>query len=147
MKKGLAALSLIVVLTGCSKKEGPSPRQSAESVKPAMDSTALAVSLPLNYEQQQGKDLYDHYCAVCHGDHGEADGFNSYNLNPKPHSLADSAYVAALSDKDLHLVISEGGRGVNLSAEMPAYQGTLTRLELAYLTTYVRWLARGHATR
>lgn len=94
----------------------------------------------LTYEQRQGKYLYMKYCTVCHGDHGEGDGFNAYNLDPKPHSLADSAYGASFSDASLARVISVGGRGANKSVLMPAYGHTITPDEIAYLVAYIRSL-------
>ena len=39
------------------------------------------------YSERQGKLLFEQYCIVCHGQSGEGDGLNAYNLNPKPHSL------------------------------------------------------------
>ncbi len=123
-------MMLLLAVSGCSRKG-----------EPAAAPPPVLTSVPLAFEQQQGKDLYGHYCAVCHGDQGAGDGFNSYNLDPKPHSMADSAYMAAFSDRNLEEVIARGGRGVNMSPEMPAYGGTLSPLDIAYITAYVRWLS------
>lgn len=124
---------LLLLLSGCARK--------GETVAtPA----PVAASVSLTFEMQQGKDLFSHYCSVCHGDQGAGDGFNSYNLDPKPHSLADSAYMAAFSDRNLEDVITRGGRGVNMSPEMPAYGGTLSQLDIAYVTAYVRWISSNH---
>jgi mono/diheme cytochrome c family protein len=108
----------------------------AERISPSVLSPALT------YEQRQGKNLYLKYCAVCHGAQGGADGFNTYNLDPKPHDLTDSAYVAALSDGALTQVIELGGRGVNKSVLMPAYGWTVNEDQISYLVSYVRVLAR-----
>ncbi|MEE9170069.1 MAG: c-type cytochrome [bacterium] len=43
------------------------------------------------YAERKGKHLYAHYCAVCHGASGEGDGFNAFNLDPRPRNLADSS--------------------------------------------------------
>ncbi len=129
MIRQVLPMVLLLALSGCARKGGT-------TATPA----PVATSVSLTFEQQQGKDLFGHYCAVCHGDQGAGDGFNSYNLDPKPHSLADSAYMAAFSDRNLEEVISRGGRGVNMSPEMPAYGGTLSTLEIAYVTAFVRWL-------
>ncbi len=123
-------LVLFLALSGCARKG-----------ETAATTAAPAAPVLLTYEQQQGKDLYTHYCAICHGDQGGGDGFNSYNLDPKPHSLADSAYMSAFSDRNLEEIVDRGGRGVNMSPEMPAYGGTLSRLDIAYLTAYVRSLS------
>ncbi len=91
-------------------------------------------------EQRRGKRLFDHYCVVCHGPGGEGDGFNSYNLDPRPHSLADSAYMAAVSDASLAEIIRRGGRGVNRSVMMPAYGELFSDDQIRYLVDYIRTL-------
>ena len=59
-----------------------------------------------NYDQREGKRLFEHYCSVCHGVSGAGDGFNSYNLNPKPNSFRDSVYMSNLSDSNLQQTIT-----------------------------------------
>ncbi len=129
MIRQVLPMVLLLALSGCARKGETAATQAP-----------VASSVSLTFEQQQGKDLFGHYCAVCHGDQGAGDGFNSYNLDPKPHSLADSAYMAAFSDRNLEDILIRGGRGMNMSPEMPAYGGTLSKLEIAYVTAYVRWL-------
>lgn len=93
-----------------------------------------------NYNQRRGKRLFDHYCVVCHGKRGEGDGFNSYNLDPKPHSLTDSIYIKKLSDDALVRIISYGGSSINKSNEMPAYGNTLDKKEITWLIDYIKTL-------
>jgi mono/diheme cytochrome c family protein len=50
------------------------------------------------YNVREGGVLFRHYCAVCHGGEGHGDGFNAYNLDPKPRDLADPAFQAQRSD-------------------------------------------------
>ena len=83
------------------------------------------------YTERQGKQLFEQYCVVCHGQSGEGDGFNAYNLNPRPHSLSDSTYMKALSSETLTETISFGGKGVNKSVLMPAYQNTLSKTQIS----------------
>lgn len=125
-------------------------KERMSDIRPAKDDSAWVaeqispnvLSPPLTYEQRQGKYLYLKYCAICHGAQGGADGFNTYNLDPKPHSLTDSAYVAALSDGALAQVIRLGGRGVNKSVLMPPYGWTVNEDQILYLVSYVKVLAR-----
>ncbi len=91
-----------------------------------------------SYNERRGKSLYDNYCAVCHGVNGEGDGFNSYNLNPKPHSFADSSYMVKLSEQVLSQIISLGGRSINKSVMMPQYSGTFTDDEMEWIIDYIR---------
>jgi len=89
------------------------------------------------YSERQGKQLFEQYCVVCHGQSGEGDGFNAYNLNPKPHSLLDSTYMRALSSETLIETISFGGKGVNKSVLMPAYQNTLGKTQISNVVEYI----------
>jgi len=98
--------------------------------------------LKYTYDERKGKRLFDHYCVVCHGETGEGDGFNAYNLDPRPHSLADSTYMTVISDAIIAEVISRGGRGVNKSVLMPAYANTLTSEQIQHLVAYLRTLTR-----
>lgn len=91
-----------------------------------------------SFMERQGKALFDHYCAVCHGTSGQGDGFNSYNLEPRPHSFTDSSYTAMLSDATLAEVIARGGRGVNRSVLMPAYIQTLSAYQIDQVVAYLR---------
>lgn len=93
-----------------------------------------------NYDEREGKRIFEHYCLVCHGAGGEGDGFNSYNLNPKPHSLADSSYMSRLSDSYLEQVISFGGQSMNKSVLMPAYVNTLSEIQINRIINYIRTL-------
>ncbi len=82
--------------------------------------------------------LFHHYCSACHGEGGRGDGFNAYNLDPKPRDLTDLKYQDAISDETLKEVVSQGGRGMNKSILMPAYGNTLSGeqiVDLAYLRT------------
>ena len=93
----------------------------------------------LTYAQGQGKHLFDHYCATCHGDGGKGDGQNASNLNPPvpdlttSKSLADPAYVRR--------VIAEGSAAVGRSPLSPPWGRSLRPLEIDYLTLYCQRLA------
>lgn len=135
-------LFLLIFLLGC----GPSVETKYDSqIKSDSLSAAMTDSIRTNdtwikytYAERQGQRYFEHYCAVCHGKTGEGDGFNAYNLNPRPHSFADSTYMAALSDETLAEVIAFGGRGVNKSVLMPAYQNTITKYQIANVVAYIR---------
>lgn len=94
----------------------------------------------LNYEQSNGKKLFEHYCAVCHGASGEGDGFNAFNLNPKPRNLADHAAMTSFSDQQLADAISRGGWERGRSNLMPPWGHTLNERQIRYLVAYVRTL-------
>lgn len=98
---------------------------------------------PLNvasYRVREGKALFDHYCAVCHGAEGKGDGFNAYNLDPKPRNLADPQLQAERSDEELLLVIGVGGGAVGLSNAMPPWGRTINDRRIRNVLAYVRSL-------
>lgn len=88
----------------------------------------------------QGKQLFKHYCAVCHGLTGKGNGVNADNLDPHPADLT-SREVVSLSDKEIYDVIDEGGAAVELSAAMPPWGRTLTKEQIQSLIAYIRTLS------
>ena len=120
--------------------------QSGTALQKDKDSLKVAIADSLirndpwiryTYTERQGKQLFEQYCDVCHGQSGEGDGFNAYNLNPRPHSLSDSTYMKALSSETLTETISFGGKGVNKSVLMPAYQNTLSKTQISNMVVYI----------
>jgi mono/diheme cytochrome c family protein len=139
----IPATCCVLLMIGCSHKmKEPAARQKPDSTLAQGQGASILPAVRLTYEQGQGKYLYDKECAVCHGDKGGGDGFNAYNLDPKPQNLADSAYAAALTDASLEQIIAQGGRGVNKSVLMPAYRWTLNRRQISYLVAYLRTFAQ-----
>jgi hypothetical protein len=139
-------MRLIVFLFVLSQISCHELHQSGPAIQKDRDSRTAAVvdSLIRNdpwtrysYIERQGKQLFEQYCVVCHGQIGEGDGFNAYNLNPRPHSLSDSTYMRALSSETLTETISFGGKGVNKSVLMPAYHNTLSKTQLSNVVVYI----------
>ena len=84
--------------------------------------------------------LYNQYCTVCHGKTGEGDGFNAFNLDPKPKSFADSTLLNKFTSRYLSDVIALGGESVGLSNMMPPYGRNLSEVEVSEVALYVRRL-------
>ncbi len=142
------AFILSLLGTACGKSEPQAGVSAAiggtTSIELEEDQSAEAVTArsALSYTERKGKVLYDKYCAVCHGIQGQGDGFNAYNLDPKPGDLTEEGYLATLTDDWLLEVITQGGRGVKRSVLMPAYEKTLTRSQMKDVLAYLRFLAR-----
>ena len=141
----LAKDSTVKDSAGASKDSLRGVSDSSVAIKDsaalAKDSIRIADSLathPMTYEQRQGKYIYSKYCAVCHGNEGKADGFNTYNLDPKPRDLTEEHYLSEFSDERLIQIIRDGGRGANKSPSMPPYGWTLGKDDIAYVASYVR---------
>jgi mono/diheme cytochrome c family protein len=134
-------------LLGCAGRhtEEKNGRPMADSGRAAVDTLQKAVAhaeRTVSYEEQQGAFLFGRYCAVCHGQEGKGDGFNAFNLDPRPRDLSDSTYMRALSDAQIMQTINGGGRSVNKTPLMPAYGWTLSRQEIQELASFVKTLAK-----
>jgi len=121
---------------------------STDTTQAAVDTVAkqpidsLYFASTLSYEQRQGKVIYTKYCNVCHGEQGKGDGFNSYNLDPKPGDLSDVHIMGALSDERIVQAVREGGAGINKSPLMPSWGGRLNKDEIGYVVSYIRMFAQ-----
>jgi len=118
----------LLALAACSRKTEPVQSEQA--------STGSAPS----YEVRLGRDVFAHYCATCHGDAGAGDGFNAYNLDPRPRDLSDPTFQQQKTDAQLTDTIRRGGAGVGLSSLMPPWGRTLTERQVAEVVLYVRSL-------
>lgn len=137
------ALCFSFLLLQCSSRHGGSQNasQAKDSVN-TVDSTTVApstkVTALLTYEARQGRVLFLKYCSVCHGLEGKGDGFNAFNLDPRPRDLSDKQYMGAFSEERLYQTIDLGGRGMNKSPSMPSWGGRLNRREIKYIVSYVQ---------
>ena len=89
----------------------------------------------------QGRPLYLHYCAACHGVSGDGDGFNAEQLEKEPAELSDLEFISKKKDSQIYRVIKFGGQGVKKSQLMPVFGHTLSEKEIWSLVAYVRFLA------
>jgi mono/diheme cytochrome c family protein len=144
MKANILFIAFLLSFSSCAK-HGASDKQAAKNDSTIVADSAstpspMQVIKTLTYEQREGKFLYTKYCLVCHGTEGKGDGFNAFNLDPKPKDFTEKQYMQALTDEKLIETVSQGGRGVNKSPLMPSWGGRLTKQEIEYLVAYVREL-------
>lgn len=130
MNRSLILVLALVSLTGCSKKTKET------------HAAAAAEAAPLSYELRLGKDVYKHYCMLCHGESGAGDGFNAFNLDPHPRDYSDPAFQKKKTDAELADAIRRGGAGVGLSPLMPPWGHTLTDAQINQVVLYLRTLER-----
>jgi len=137
----------ILLQTGCRQvpQSGNISQDQTDSLEASAEESSVQNDpwVKYSYIERQGKRVFEQYCAICHGVSGEGDGFNAYNLNPRPHSLADSAYMSSFSGEILTEIITYGGKGVNKSILMPAYQNTLSKTQIADVTAYIGTFTSG----
>jgi mono/diheme cytochrome c family protein len=129
--KGVVVLGLLSAAAACSRK----PEAPKAPLAPAS-------APPLSYEMRRGADVYRHYCQTCHGETGAGDGFNAFNLDPRPRDLSDPAFQGRKPDAELADTIRRGGSGVGLSALMPPWGRTLSEGQIRDVISYLRTLRR-----
>lgn len=153
MRRGLRGSGVVVLAVlawvggACQGKPAPRASRTAAAAESTAADTAGAIysasTLPipeLGYNAREGRALYRHYCLNCHGEAGKGDGFNAYNLDPRPRSLADSSFQARRSDADLQAAIRSGGGAVGLSTGMPPWGRTLNDRQIQNVVDYLRTL-------
>ncbi|MFQ5706367.1 MAG: c-type cytochrome [bacterium] len=143
----LALFTSLTLALSCGGKEAlvsgkNAPVDTVTVAQEEVQTKEVTPLLDLTYAERKGKRLYDKYCAICHGSKGEGDGFNAYNLNPRPKDFTQEGYFSGITDAWLFEVISQGGRGVKRSILMPSYENTLSRQQIEDIVAYVRFLAK-----
>ncbi|MEX1244572.1 MAG: cytochrome c [Thermoanaerobaculia bacterium] len=123
--------ALLLCGAACARK--PAPQPAAAAPRP--------IAAP-PYELRLGRHIYQHYCQTCHGDTGAGDGFNAFNLDPRPRDISDPAFQKKKSDAELADAIQRGGAGVGLSVLMPPWGRTLSRAEVDEVVLYIRSLGK-----
>jgi mono/diheme cytochrome c family protein len=94
---------------------------------------------------QQGKRLYQHYCAACHGIEGTGTGRNAPYLEQMgraPRDHTDIWYMNRLTDAELYLAISQGKRREGEPPFMPWWGYTLTEQDIWNLVAFIRSLSK-----
>ena len=94
----------------------------------------------LTYVESQGRRLFVHYCATCHGDDARGDGQNASNLNPAPPDM-----TASKEPRDpvlIRRVIAEGSAAVGRSPLSPPWGRSLSQQQIDYLVAYCQSIGR-----
>jgi mono/diheme cytochrome c family protein len=97
---------------------------------------ALAVPAQAEGDGVRGKQVYDQYCAGCHGPTGR--GSRKSGFMPRPVNLAKKDYIELLPDSYLSSVIAKGGASSGKSNYMPAFEGTLSSEDIDGVIAYIR---------
>ncbi len=115
----------------------------------AITSWGIVLSVAIGFGPTTGRaetaeDLYRLYCAQCHGIQGNGQGINQtadgLGVSPRDHTNAKE--MSKLSDRELRLAIAEGGDAVQKSELMPAWNKTLSALQIDSLVLHLRRLCK-----
>lgn len=146
-----AGLALLVLL-GCSERSErrtpplaaatkPEPAKTPEVPAPVEPPAPAELPVAATPDPARGAIHYAALCASCHGPKGDGDGPIAASLDPKPARHADGAYMNALSDEHLFLVIKKGGPAVGKSVLMAPWADTLDDDQIRDVIAYIRSLA------
>ena len=94
----------------------------------------------LTRTETEGKRLFAHYCETCHGERGQGDGQNAYNLDPKPPEFQQSLQAHAPSY--WRQIIEGGSAAVGRSPLCPPWGRALSAREIDALIAYLPALGR-----
>ncbi|MBI4266317.1 MAG: cytochrome c [Acidobacteria bacterium] len=97
----------------------------------------------LTREQTDGKRLFARYCATCHGDAGQGDGQNAYNLDPEPPDFSESLKLHQPSY--WRRIIEGGSAAVGRSPQCPPWGRMLASSDLDALVGYLQVLTNPSA--
>jgi len=104
-------------------------------------SLGLVMAVAETAQAADSKQVYEFYCAQCHGMDGKGRGINvTKDFATDPRNLTDSTEMAKRTDNEIRNVIKEGGPSINKSALMPPWGATLSAAEVDGLVTYIRKL-------
>jgi DMSO reductase family type II enzyme heme b subunit len=101
----------------------------------------LLVMAPGALHAQDGKTVYDKWCAGCHGDTGAGDGYGSKTMLPHPRDFTKAVYKIRTTasgeiptDDDLRHIIEVGMPGT----AMPEWKSRLSAGEISSVIQYLK---------
>ena len=109
--------------------------------------TAMALGLILNASVSahaaDAKQVFEFYCAQCHGVKGDGKGINvGPDFTTDPRNFTDAKEMAKRSDADIKGVIKDGGHSISKSPLMPPWGATLSAAEVDDVVSYIRKLCQ-----
>jgi len=128
-----AVLVTLLLIAGCGRAT------QATRTDPLMDVFQhQAEEEGLNRQQTLGKRLFGHYCTTCHGEQGEGDGQNAYNLDPAPPNFKETLKLHPSSY--WRQIIEGGTAAVGRSPLCPPWGRELTPGDIDAIVSYMKVL-------
>jgi cytochrome c oxidase cbb3-type subunit 3 len=131
-------LPVFVVVLGCGSETIPSQAETPKiDAIESIDSQSVEMMISVTQETRQ---LYQRYCAQCHGVKGKGDGINALYLVVPPRDHTKSDYLETRTDQQLFNAIKLGGLAVGRAPCMPAWEHTFEDKIIHTLVNYIREL-------
>jgi cytochrome c oxidase cbb3-type subunit III len=133
----------LIILSSCQRKPAVAPANpllNAYDVE--QNPTDPQHLILLNYQQAQGKRVFNNNCVWCHADATQAGPSNRSNLTPTPPLFTDGETFNSLSDDSMRNTITLGGSAMGKSAIMPPWGKTLSPEEIRAVLAYARAVAQ-----
>lgn len=103
----------------------------------------LAMSAAGSAQAEDAKQVFDFYCAQCHGVNGDGKGVNvTKSFSTDPRNFTVTADMEKRSDDDIRTVIRDGGPAISKSPLMPPWSATLTDAQVDGLLAHIRKLCK-----
>ena len=133
----------IATLSSCQRKPAVSPvNRFLNAYDVEQNPTDPQNLIPLNYQQAQGKRVFNNNCVWCHAEATPAGPSNRSSLTPTPPLFTDGETFNSLSDDFMQNTITLGGSAMGKSAIMPPWGQTLTQDEIRAVLAYARAVAQ-----
>ncbi len=136
-RSGATGVILLLLSVGCRYEPGPQDDPLLDVFRRTAQEEGLTRA------QTEGKRLFAHYCVTCHGERGEGDGQNAFNLDPAPPNFAES--LSLTTPSDWRQIIEGGSVSVGRSSLCPPFGGNLSQNEVDGLVVYLERLATPEA--
>ena len=102
---------------------------------------ALGLSNSGTTQAADAGQLFEFYCAQCHGLEGKGDGPNvTEDFATDPRNFTNAEEMNKLTDADIRNVVIDGGPSVSKSELMPPWGKTLSNGDVDALIEYLRKL-------
>jgi cytochrome c oxidase cbb3-type subunit 3 len=134
----VSMLLAFMVFSGCSPE--PKPHQTQAKKTDVIFQKGLQPVMDVSSVTEKTRQLYQRYCAQCHGVKGKGDGVNALYLVVPPRDHTKSDYLETRSDQQLFNAIKLGGLAVGRAPCMPAWEHTFEDKIIHSLVNYIREL-------
>ena len=134
----VSMLLAFTVFSGCSSEQKPHQAQAKKTDVAAQKD--LQSVMDVSTVQEKTRQVYQRYCAQCHGVKGHGDGINAPYLVVPPRDHTKSDYLETRSDQQLFDAIKLGGLAVGRAPCMPAWEHTFESETILSLVNYIREL-------